>query len=421
MTIQLKATARIRAAKGAKEVKGVNELPKFRYLDDAMRFVESLSKEIDELTQVVKVQQRLLAKTMFVKKPITAAMEFDLTAPRGAPKSHLKYKIDPTLTKVEIPDKQKLASQYNLMEELYEKHRTLEMAENQIKAQFAKENRGEAFDAAIAGIRQLKDKIDKAMKETFQFLNKVASDHVPKEFMKYRTAVCQEIEKHVPFESNDQFLYVSVDDAGNIVFTNYVMLINAANEDGQIAPHLYISIQWIVGGKVTVQVNHEFEAPAQLLREGGEVVSSVSEAVRAISHLLELEDFATSLGTVPLAVMLKMEPGQIDLKRFEYNTFIDKVRVDEGAITFIMRPEAEKLYQQIAYQLFEELKVMVRNSRTARWRMDLRKKPTEITFVLKSAAQEGEVSIYDAEWMRSKFGISDGQLRKIVHVINHGG
>lgn len=413
MTTKMTASQRIRAAK---EVKAANELPRFRYLDDAIRFVESIGKDIDELAEQVKVQHKLLASSKILTR--AASQEFDLTAPKNN-KVSLKYKIDPDLTKVEIPDVKKLKSNYNLLEQLYEKHRALEMAEAQITAQFEKEGRGESFDAAIAGIRQLKSKVGKVMSETFAFLNQVAAAHVPKSFVRYQKGIQQEIQNRIPFEKNDHYLYVSVDDDGNIVFTDYILLVNAVNEDGQIAPHLYISVQWIVGGKVTVQVNHEFETPTQLLREGGESVGSVAEAVRAISHLLELEDFATSLGNVPLSALLTIAPGDIDLKRFEFSNFIEKLKVDESEITFVLRPEAKDLYKEICYQLFEEMKLLVRNSRKTRWRMDTSKKPNSVTFVLKKAAEHGEIDIHDAEFMRQRFGISDNQLRKIVNIMNH--
>lgn len=416
----LNATQRIRAAK---KTSAANELPRFRYLDDAVRYVDSIAGDLDELEALIKTQRKMLASVMLKGKKAQAAVEFEITAPsgKGAPKSNLKFKIDPSLTKVEVPDIKKLKTQYNLLEDLYDKHRALEMAEAQVAAQFPKEGRGEAYDEFVKGTRQLKAKVAKMMSETFAFLNQVAAAHVPKEFTKYQRAVQLEIEKHVPFKRNDHYLYVSVDDDGNIVFTDYIMLIDAVNEAGEIAPHLYISVQWVVGGPVRVQVNHEFESPSRLQREGGEQVGTVAEAVRAISHLLELEDFATSLGTVPLSTMLKMEPGQIDLAQFEYGNFIDKVKVDEDKITFTLRPDAKEMYDQVSYQLFEELKTMVRNSRTARWRMDVSKKPKEISFVLKSAAQEGDVSIHDADWMRSKFHLNDSQLRKVVHLLNHGG
>jgi hypothetical protein len=262
------------------------ELPKFRYIDDITRYLESMRGDVNESEALVRVQQQQLAHLRRPREWVSAALTKFSTTDRK--------KIDPELKRVVIPNVKKLESQYGLSEDLYEKYRLLEAVESQLAAQFP-DRKGEAYDKAIGTLRELKKKVAEQMRNCLGFLSEVAKEHVPKTFSKYVQAVTQEIEEHVQFENSEQFLYVSTDE-GTLVFTNYIMLINAVNEDAQKVPHLYISIQWVVGVAVYVTINHEFELPSQLICEPGTEAKSLIEAVSTIAALLNGEGFASSLG-----------------------------------------------------------------------------------------------------------------------------
>jgi hypothetical protein len=403
------------------------EVPKFRYIDDVTRFLDDMRQSVDETSSLINVQQRMLARLLkpFPEKvaaalsAVKAALTFNISDDAGDKKSYLKRKIDPELTKVVVPNMADLKKQYGLAEDLYEKHRMLEAVGTQMSMQFQEKNRGEAYKQAEDSLKMLKAKVDGELKKVLAFLNEVASKHVPKTFMRYRQAIMQEIEEHVMFESSNQFMYVNTTDDGDLVFTNYIMLVNATNLDGNVTPHLYISIQWIVGEHVQVQVNHEFELPAILLREGGTAVSSVGEAVKAISELLDLEDFATSLGTVPLSTQLKDDPSQISEQMFSYKERISKVNVDQDSITFNLRPGTSNVQaQEMSRPLYLEVKQLFRNSRGVRLRVAISSRA--IKFTLVNLAERGQVSLHDAEFLAQKFGLNDSQLRKVVNILNEG-
>jgi hypothetical protein len=258
------------------------ELPKFRYIDDVTRYLENMREDVHESDALIRVQQETLAHLCRPREWVSAALT-KLAALD-------KKKID----KVVIPNVKKLESQYGLSEELYDTHRTLEAVESQLAMQFP-DRGGEAFDKAIGTLRELKKKVEDQMRTVLSFLSDVANEHVPKTFSKYVQAVALELEEHVKFENSEQFLYVSTD-RGRLVFTNYVMLINAVNDDKQKVPHLYISIQWIVGQAVYVTINHEFELPAQLICEPGAEAKTLAAAVQTIAALLNAEGFSSSLG-----------------------------------------------------------------------------------------------------------------------------
>jgi len=400
------------------------ELPKFRYIEDVNRYLDQMSNEIDELDQLIKIQQKSLA---YLRRPMdkvraslvsAATFEFDISPDAGAKRTHLKRKIDPELTEIVVPNIKKLKEQYGLSEDLYEKHRTLEAIETQLAMQFP-DKRGPAYEEAVGSIRKLKTKVGDRLKEVLGFLNQVAAEHVPRTFKRYMEAIVQEVQEHVLFESNQVFLYVSATPEGQLVFTYYLMLQNATNDEGQVTPHLYISIQWVVGASVHVQINHEYELPNQLMRDPGTEVSSAGEAVKAISHLLDMEDFATSLGTVPLATQLKMDPSRITEGMFTYKSFIDKLTIDQDKLVFHLRKgTTPEQIDEIKYPLYQEVKELFKKARSAKLRM--RVSPKEIEFTIINVAKEGEVNYGDAEFLKDKFGLNDSQLRKVVNVLNQG-
>jgi hypothetical protein len=401
------------------------ELPRFRYIEDVSRYLDQMSQEIDELDGVIKIQQKSLA---YLRRPRdnvkasivnAATFEFDVSPDAGAKRSHLKRKIDPELTKVVVPNIKKLQEQYGLSEDLYEKHRTLEAIETQLAMQFP-DKRGPAYEEAIGSLRKLKAKVADRLKDVLGFLNQVAAEHVPRTFKKYMDAIVKEVQEHVLFESNQVFLYVSTTPEGELAFTSYLMLQNATNDEGQVTPHLYISVQWVVGQSIHVQINHEYELPNQLMKDPGTEVGSVGEAVKAIAHLLDIEDFATALGTVPLATQLKMDPSKISEGMFTYRSFIDKVSVDADKLVFHLRKgTTEEQIDELKYPLYQEVKELFKNGRNTKVRMRING-TKEIEFSIINVAKQGEVNYGDAEFLKDKFGLNDSQLRKVVTILNQG-
>jgi len=241
-----------------------------------------MRSDVDETENLIAVQQRALAHLKSPREWVHSAL------------SKVRAKVDPQLKKVVVPSIEKLKTQYGLSEDLYERYRTLEAVETQVAAQFP-DRSGDAYERAVGALRELKKKVADQMRDVLSFLTDIANSHVPKAFSKYRQALAQEIETHIAFENSEQFLYVSTDEGGELVFTNYVMILNAKASDNRTVPHLYISMQWVVGSATYVQVNHEFELPASLDRE--HPASTMQEAVTSLSMILTSEGFNSGLGS----------------------------------------------------------------------------------------------------------------------------
>jgi hypothetical protein len=251
------------------------EIPKFRYVDDVTRYLESLRQVISESESVVDAQQKSLA-------PLTKRETLNLNMD-DSPDIETKRTV--------IPSLDKLKNQYGLSEDLYGLHRTLEAVESQLAIQFP-DRGGDAYAAATGALKELKRKVETQMRKVFVFLGKIADKMIPTEFNKYRMTVLQSVENELVFDSVDQFVYVSVDADRNLVFTDYLRLDGALNAAQQSTPHLYLSLQWVIGDGVYVQINHEFEIPTALTRDPALRAQSAGQAVQIISESLALEGFS---------------------------------------------------------------------------------------------------------------------------------
>lgn len=412
--------------------KGV-DLPRFRYLDDYTRFIEQMEEELRDTEQVVQQQQKLLSslnkdkESMNLARFCSAAFTFDVTPSDkkalNRVQKQMKTAIDTTHTKIAIQNLGKLKTQYALAEDLYEKHKTVEAMETQLSLQFP-DRRGEAFKAAQASLAALKGKVAAQLKIVFGYLNEVAAKHVPKEFVNYMDLVGKTVSDHVKFDSSELFLYVSVDKDGTLLFTYYLMLQNAVNDEGRVTPQLYISLQWKLGkggeNKVTVQLNHEYEVPNKLAHSGGVDVHTVGDAVKAIGKLLDLQDFSSALGIVPLTLQLKVDPQNLNTHMFSARDMIQSISVDEHYLNFTLRKEAntKEIIGQIAQQLYTDIKGLLKSKAEIFMKPEKKGSATVLSFHIVKKAQAGEFSAHDAEFLRDRFGLTDSAMKKIVNILN---
>lgn len=405
------------------------EIPKFRYLQDITRFLDKLDSEIDETGRRLTQQQKMLASVKAVDSKMLRAssMVFNVTPSDTKEQKSLvrkmRMKIDPELTHVVIPNIKKLESQYVLAEDLYDKYKVMESIETQLSLGFPN-RRGPEYEATVNQINRMKQKIEEQLRLCFSFLNEVAEKHVPKQFQKYIQMIAELVNEHVIFKESHSFLYVSVDPEGDLMFTNYLMLQDVSNDEGSVAPHLYISIQWRLSKEPTISVdlNHEYEIPNKLIGTGQQV-GSVGEAVKAIADMLELENFSSALGVVPLALQLNVDPSSLNPQLFSYRDFISKIIVDERSIGFRMRKELKnpEAVAEVAAQIYKELKGLMKSKNVRLTMKQVKEKGIyTLTFNIVKVAEGGEFNEYDMEFMRDKFNLNTTQLRKIVNIINNG-
>jgi len=422
------------------------ELPKFRYVEDIIKYLGKMKTDLRESAQVLNQQVKLLAKlqrpTDFTKKALSAksvlaaldskvkvqsALEVFKITPDANKKSlsRLKRKIDPQAEKVIVPNLKKLKAQYQILDDLHQKWQALESIETQMGMQFADSSQTEK---ARNEIQFIKNAIKAQMQEAFAFLNSVANAHVPKQFQQYVDALATEVSEHVIHSDNHSFLYINISPKGSIVFTNYLMLQNAMNADGEVANTLYVAVQWVMGSvdedaSVKVYLSHDYELPERLQTSGAGIeVSNVQQAVRAIANLLDLENFSSSLGVIPLALQLKVDPNVLKKDLFSYRDYIESVAVTDDAIRFKLRKNAgvnKESALKVAQQLHLELKELLQKQKGAKIRAKVTKEGPQyvVTFTIHGTQGGLQLNLYDIEFMRDKFGLTDQQLRKIAFIL----
>lgn len=407
-------------------------IPQFRYLEGYKDYLKDLKVSIGEIEQLVNKQQKLLASSLTADTRLSAAAgsSFTITihndeADAKARLRKLKRTMDPDLVDVVVPNKAALEKQYKLAEELHEKYRTLEAVESQIDTRF---KNAPAAKGMIREIAEAKKGVGAALKKCLGFISSLADKHVPKSFQKYMDAISEEVDAHVPSQSSKNFLYISVGGEGSLIFTYYKLMEDAINDDGAITPALYITVQWIVGNNKTepaiyVYLEHDYVTPNELLRQGhGTEVTSAGSAVKAVAHLLSLEQFSSELGVVPLSLAFLHDPATISKEFFKISDLIDKFTVEGTSITFNIKKEVPKSdYGRLGNELYVDLKNrLLKNQRTARLKMNPMPGQRKIEFISVGAAGPLDISYEDAEFFKERFNIDDRTLRRIVHILNQG-
>lgn len=405
-------------------------IPQFRYIEGYKDYVAEIKQEVEELMQLVEQHRKVLASALTASTQLSAAatntFTINLTPDDADAKSRMRRlakKFDTDLVKVVVPNVASLEKHYTVCEELYEKYRTLEAVESQISTRF--EGRGSA--SFRKELTMLKSNVEQALKKTFATISAIAHKHVPASFQKYMTAISDEVNEHVHSSKTELMLYVNTTSSGSLVFTYYMSIEDAIQDDGSITPMLYVVLQWIVGSAKEdpsnkVYLLHTFETPNEVTRQGGGIeVSSVMSAVRAVGNLLSLEHFSTELGVVPLSLAFLKDPAHIDRSLFSARDLISKLTVTAQDITFTIKAAVPKSkYAPLATELYTQVRQLLRNQRSAKLRMRILSGQRQIVFTSVTEAQGGEISLHDAEFLKERFGVSDTQLRKIVNVLNNG-
>ena len=403
-------------------------LPRFRYIEDIKRFLDKMNTDLKQNESLLDQRQQLLASQLDKVDPnlIKDIPVFNLSPAERKEQieliKKLRSKIEPALARVVVPNMKKLASQYKMAEELYAQLRAVDQCETQLNMVF-QSKRGDQFEETNAQIGAVRARIEDQMKRCFKFLSDVAHKHTPLEFKSYAVMIADMVNEHVIFKDSESFMYVSVTPEGDLAFTSYLMLRDVANDEGRVAPHLYISVQWVLGPtpRVVVDLNQEYEVPNNLLGSG-ELVTSVGDAVKCIAEMLTLENFSSALGVVPLALQMKVDPTSLTTDVVSYRDLVSKVIVDENtsSVSFCLRKAADvpEVLTEIGAQIYKELKAALRHKGV---RLTMKQATVGsskiLIFTIVRVADGDELTHYDLEFMRDKFGLSSVQLRKIATIL----
>jgi hypothetical protein len=382
-------------------------------------------RTIDEIKTFLKAQREAFLQEESLFKISAAKISTRLTAAgdvkimdfsgdgKIGPKRPRTINVD--FPVVKVPNMQELQKNYGRAAKYSEQYKVLVATENEIRMNFRNAT-NKNLQYLLGSFAKLKADMEKAMRELFEFLHSVAQKHAPKEYQDFIKAVASELEskEHIECDAIDSFTYVALSKEEQLVFAGYIILKNAVSDDGKIAPHIYVTIKWTVGGDVEVFVEHEFIPPSLL--EQGTVVSDTKKAVASIANQLAMEGFSAQIGNLPVAMQLKMPAGGLNKEAFSAASAIHSVHSEKDELIFELKPTVKgKEREEVKNQLFLELKNL-RKSRNVKMRMA--DKGLDIIFTFTNLDQSSGITFHDLEFLQDRYRLSDPQLRKIVNTIN---
>lgn len=402
-------------------------LPKFRSLEEVNRWIREQQDEVAAISSIAEQQIKLLSKRVLAYEVIDITGDPTLLKQQKK-RARKSLVIDTTFPTVKVPNVRELTKKYKILEELHTKYLTVEEAVASITLEFSN-RRGDQVEKTIGDLTKLKASVEKVMRELFDAISKVAHAHAPEKFKLYVEAIAEELEKTLQYKSSTSALYVAPEETGKLVFVAYLILQNVVNDEDEEAPTLYIAIKWIVGGAVTIHVDHEFTMPARL--SNGVAVASLHDAARAINRLLAIEGFAAQIGTLPVSMKLKHPMRDLTKDNFILKEFISKIVVDKNMISFdLVKGLTSNQYEGVKDQIFYDLKTHLKVT-TMREKSNLKviKKPritllpvkgVRLTFRIGDVAGAAQLDTEDFEFLADKFGLSHSDLLKVTNVINNG-
>lgn len=389
------------------------EKTKFRSLEEVRKYLKEMQDQLRLDEQVMDKTNKQLAKIAGHK--VKADIKFlDIS---GDGKRSKKKTLNADFPVVKVPDAKTLDKNYRLAEKLSEQYKYVLNLENEVKINF-KGTGGASFNETLGSIQKLKADLERHLQSIFLSLAKVAEGHAPDQYKEFVATLADELvsNNHIVCESAKTVTYASLDKAGDLVFAGYIILVNAVSDEDKVAPTLYITIKWTVGGDVEVFVEHEFVAPSLL--SGGAVVENVNQAAKSIANQLSMEGFSSQIGNLPAHMQIKHPAGGLRGEIFTAAPFIKTVTAEQDELIFQLVPNVKSAQiEEIKNQLFLEVKAMLKKKRGTNVRM--RVSGTQIIFNFVGLDQSEGIHPHDLDWVGDKYKLSDSQLRKIANIINN--
>ncbi len=396
---------------------------KFRSLQEVKRYLEQQTLQLKEDFALVDNSLKQLQAMAVRANKMVKALEIKVMDISGDGKPKKRRTIDTEFPVVKVPNKDVLQKNYREAEKLSQQYKALVQNETEVKMTF-RDATNANFIGLMSQFTKLKSDIENKLRQLFKALNEVAEGHAPKEYKAFVKGLADELNEHQHIECDglSSFTYVGLTKTDDLIFAGYIVLKNAVSDEGKLVPHLYITVRWVVSGDdagtVAIYVEHDFVEPGLLT--GGLVVQNLRDAVKAITNQLALEGFSSQIGNLPVNMQLK-DPSRLNRDALNPRGLVKSIKVEEDTITFNLTHSDPKIIDEIAGQLYTELKSMLRNKRTAKLRMRIGSNKDFIQFFISNLDQTTGITPHDLEFLQDKYGLSDQALRRVANEINNGG
>jgi hypothetical protein len=246
------------------------ELPRFRYLDDAGRFLCHLENETNKLERTLNTRTKQLDF-------LTKISEDDLAFFLKKYFKPLKVSIEPIINNIN-----QVTKNYLLIENLYHIHRLLQSMEVQISMQFPARG-GDTYKNIINGLTLLKEKICNILICHLNFLQRIGKLYTPYQIRSFSNNLVYNLEK-LDLENLQTFYYILTSN-DQLVFTCCHLIKNLQYRK-KVIPYLYITTRWQTN-KPCLYITPEFELPNNLKQESGLPVKSLENLLFYLKKILK--------------------------------------------------------------------------------------------------------------------------------------
>ena len=376
----------------------------FRFLEDALRSIKELNEEVTALLGLQRQYQRQ-----------TAAMFLEVKLPTG---STLSPKLERDGGQPKIANLDKMRKNYAVVHELWETNEAISALEVKIRISLS----GKKVDVspAIEELAKVRARIKNGLQEAFSFLADLAASNLPEKFRQFNEATAKILEKSIAYQESKTFTYI-YEVEGDIVFSTYFQLKKVTDDDGTYFPDLFIVISYRTGDSNQagnyVGVLSTFVPPSDILLM--KKVDTVKGTIRALNMLLALDNFSTSMGSLPISLLLK--EGKVERELFLYQQYIKSIRVDEEQVVFVLKPiiTDKEIADKIIKSIYLDFKTMIKKTK-ATPRMAIRKaeKSFVLTFFFVVPGDSPLADESDLQFLKDRFNLNDSTLSSIVRTIN---
>ncbi len=392
----------------------------FRSLEEVERYVNDLSLKIKEHLNLLNRYE-----VQFAKTEVTAAIEFKINVDKsgklmkkrkGSQIAVQKFK------KIVIPDAAKLQKNFAIVDELFDDLDKLKTVESIVSVNFRhKPGAGQM----IEGIRTRRKITENGIKKAREFLTQVGAKYEPTEFKEFVQNVADVLSKNLDYDDYENSVYVTPNGPAGFRFTHYIRLIGLEDDDGNTFPELYLVFTCLlsplgskkVEAEYFVNVLYEFQTPGKF--ETGTEVDSVKGAILVLGSILDNENFANRLGTLPL----NLEDTKIKKDQFSVKGKIFSFEVGDKTLTFnLLKGVSQSDAEDVVKKLYIDVKGLLYKTRA---KLRIRGPYKEggrfkIVFTLANLAKDGQVSVDEMAWLKEMIGVDDEKIRRIVRIINGG-
>lgn len=380
------------------------ENTKTNSLDDVFKAIKKISVRVTELinlSRMTRDQMRVVAGVMFEIR--------DDSAPKQSPEVNTS-----PASVVRIRSIEKLRKNYSVLRDLFETKNELDAMESKLRTSRHMKD----VDRAVSEIQRIRSEVLSGISEAFSFIAELAKSHMPAKMDTFSRAISAAVEKSIIYREAKMYSYIFEAD-GDLCFTVYLHLIHAEDESGKIFPELFLTMTYRTGAtpQMYVGIQHHFTPPsADLLMKK---VKSVKDALQSYNHLLELDSFDNTFGSLPLDVLLS--PKSIVKDAFSFSDKVRSIEVGENEIIFHTKSNALPVLHEMTAQLYKELNSVQRRS-NAKLRMSVRKarSSAEIAFRFVVPSNAPPVDATDLEFLKDRFNVDESSLKKIAQIINIG-